>query len=55
VTDEAHPPGDSEYRPDPDEEVPPAPWSFKIMVVLAVLYLGWRLVQGVIWVFDKIF
>lgn len=39
---------------DPDE-VPPAPWSFKIMVALAVLYLGWRLVQGVIWLGERLF
>ncbi|MFV0258870.1 MAG: hypothetical protein ACK5PP_10535 [Acidimicrobiales bacterium] len=26
-----------------------APWHFKLMVVLLVAYLGWRLVQGVIW------
>ena len=29
--------------PDPP---PRAPLSFKLMVVLAALYLGWRLVQG---------
>lgn len=31
------------------------PFSFKLMVVLVVLYLGWRLVQGVVWVWDAIF
>ena len=30
------------------------PLSFKMMVVLVSLYLGWRLVQGVIWVADRI-
>lgn len=41
----------------PDRNGPPpgAPLSFKLMVGLAALYLGWRLVQGVIalyrWVF----
>lgn len=39
---------------DPDDEVPPAPWSFKIMVVLAVIYLAWRLVQGVVWVAERV-
>lgn len=24
------------------------PFSFKIMIVLVVLYLGWRLVQGLV-------
>jgi hypothetical protein len=30
------------------------PFSFKLMVVLAVLYLGWRLVQGIVWLFQWI-
>jgi len=39
---------------DPDDHIPPAPWSFKIMVGLAVIYLAWRLVEGVIWVFERL-
>ena len=31
------------------------PLSFKLMIVLVVLYLGWRLVQGILWVVDRIF
>jgi len=31
------------------------PWTFKVMVVLVVLYLGWRLVEGIVWVWDAIF
>ena len=31
----------SEYR---------APWHFKLMVVLAVAYLGWRFIQLISWV-----
>ncbi len=31
-----------------------APWHFWLMVIALVLYLGWRLVEGVIWIFDKI-
>jgi hypothetical protein len=27
-----------------------APWHFKLMIVLAVIYLGWRLVQMIQWV-----
>jgi hypothetical protein len=30
------------------------PFSFKLMVVLVVLYLGWRLVEGVVWVWQQI-
>lgn len=32
----------------------PTPFSFKLMVVLAVAYLGWRLVEGVIWVIQAL-
>lgn len=31
------------------------PWSFKVMVVLVVLYLGWRLVEGLVWVWQAVF
>lgn len=30
------------------------PFSFKLMVVLVVLYLGWRLVQGIVWLWEAI-
>lgn len=30
------------------------PWSFKVMVVLVVLYLGWRLVEGIVWLWGVI-
>ena len=33
--------------PPEDEEPPRAPFGFKLLVGLAALYLGWRLVQGV--------
>jgi len=32
----------------------PTPFSFKLMVALAVAYLGWRLVQGIIWVIQAL-
>lgn len=32
-----------------------APLTFKLMVVLVALYLGWRLVQGVVWLWDRLF
>lgn len=37
-----------------EPETLPTPFSFKLMVVLAVLYLGWRLVQVVIWVIQAL-
>jgi hypothetical protein len=36
------------------EEVERPPITFWIMIGLAVLYLGWRLVQGIIWLIDRI-
>ena len=37
-----------------DQDDLKTPLSFKVMVVLVTLYLGWRLVQGVIWVAERI-
>jgi hypothetical protein len=30
------------------------PFSFKLMIVLVVLYLGWRFIQGIVWLVDWI-
>lgn len=30
-----------------------APWHFWLMVIALVIYLGWRLIQGVIWMIGK--
>lgn len=38
----------------PEGEELKTPFSFKLMVVLVVIYLGWRLVQGVLWLIDRI-
>jgi len=38
----------------PESNPEPAPLSFKLMIVATVVYLGWRLVQGVIWVIEQI-
>lgn len=37
-----------------DSEDLKTPWTFKLMVVLVVLYLGWRLVEGVVWLWRAI-
>jgi hypothetical protein len=37
-----------------DVEEYPTPFLFKVTVVLAVIYLGWRLVQGVIWLIQAL-
>jgi hypothetical protein len=31
------------------------PLTFKLMIGLTVLYLGWRFVQGVVWLVEWIF
>ena len=28
----------------------PVPWHFKLLLLATVVYLGWRAVQGVVWV-----
>ena len=37
-----------------EEEGQPAktPWHFKLMLVALAIYLGWRGVQGVAWLFN---
>lgn len=40
-------------HPDPEEVK--APFSFKLMIVLVALYLGWRLVQGIMWLWEWLF
>ena len=30
-----------------------APFSFKLMIVLTVIYLGWRLIQGIVWLVER--
>ena len=37
-----------------DQELPPVPWHFKFLVVATVLYLGWRAVQGVVWLIGRL-
>jgi hypothetical protein len=31
----------------------PVPWHLKLLLAAAVIYLGWRLVEGVGWVVDR--
>ena len=38
---------------DPDGALPPVPWHFKLLVGAVALYLGWRAVQGVDWVWRQ--
>jgi hypothetical protein len=38
----------------PEDEKVGAPFTFKLMIALTVLYLGYRLIQGVLWLIDWI-
>ena len=40
--------------PDAEDEDESWPIGFMIILTLVVLYLGWRLVQGIGWVIDKL-
>jgi hypothetical protein len=46
---------DDSGLPEGADEYPPTPFSFKFMIGLAVLYLGWRLIQGLVWLWERIF
>ena len=35
--------------PEGEPERPKVPWHFWMLLIALVLYLGWRLVQGVVW------
>jgi hypothetical protein len=43
-----------EDRPDTASDDEPWPVGFMVILLLAALYLGWRFVQGIAWVLDKI-
>lgn len=55
MSDESYlPEHDGDDAPEVTAEDIKAPFTFKLMIVLTVLYLGWRLVQGIMWVIDRI-
>lgn len=37
-----------------EDEGPPRPFGFRTIVVLTAIYLGYRLVQGMLWVVDRL-
>lgn len=41
---------------DPAESDPPpkVPWHFWVLLIALVLYLGWRAIQGVGWLFQHL-
>lgn len=50
LTDEGGCPECKQVIGDP----PKTPWHFKLLVVAVVVYLGWRAVQGVVWLIEQI-
>ncbi len=40
----------STATPREEEPEPKVPWHFWVLLVSAVVYLGWRAVEGIIWV-----
>jgi hypothetical protein len=44
----------NEDQPQDEDDVK-TPFTFKLMVILVVIYLGWRLVQGLVWVWQHVF
>ena len=38
----------------PDDAEIRVPWHFKLLLVATVVYLGWRAVQGIAWVVDRL-
>jgi hypothetical protein len=42
------PAGHHVVDPD-DEEKPKIPWHFWMLLIALVLYLGWRAIQGIVW------
>ena len=51
MSDESLPDAD---KPEEAPEEVRAPFRFKLMIALTIAYLGWRLVQGIIWVIEKL-
>jgi len=47
-------PGDQDFEAQ-DEELVATPFSFKLVLVLGVLYLGWRLIQFLLFLVDRFF
>ncbi|GMQ84613.1 MAG: hypothetical protein BMS9Abin07_0177 [Acidimicrobiia bacterium] len=53
MSEESRVPGpESEAADEPDGSDEKWPWSFILLIVSAAIYLGWRLIQGIVWVVD---
>jgi hypothetical protein len=41
-------------EPEQEEEELKTPFSFKLMIVLTVIYLGWRLIEAIMWLVEQL-
>lgn len=48
---------ESPFLPEEDNEPEdvPTPWGFRITLLAVGVYLLWRLIQGIVWLVDRIF
>ena len=46
-------PSDTEEESEQSSGLSSIPWHFWILLVALVIYLGWRLVQGVVWLVGR--
>ncbi len=54
MSDEFLPDHDRGQEVGEEQEEVKAPFSFKLMIALTVIYLGWRLIQGIVWLVEKL-
>lgn len=45
---------DPKDEPAGDDRSARAPWHFWVLLIALVIYLGWRLIEGIFWVIDKL-
>ena len=45
------PEGHHVAEPPAGEDPPKVPWHFWVLLGALVIYLGWRLIQGIAWLF----
>ncbi|MCI0424784.1 MAG: hypothetical protein L0Z49_02585 [Actinobacteria bacterium] len=53
MTEEPEDTGHGEADDQPEDEDPPTPFTFKLMIVLTVIYLGYRLAEVIVAVVQR--
>jgi len=54
MSDEFLPEQDQAQGQEEEQTEVRAPFSFKLMIALTVIYLGWRLIQGIVWLVERL-